>query len=85
MHKGDHPKFKYKVGTALRDPIKDFNWKTNIFNFNINLKLDINIINNILIRKFYTPINKHYKTINFIEYSLCESVYKIHNNKADTL
>ena len=58
IHKGDHKKFNWKVGTALRGPIDYFN---KIINLNANLKNEnnnselkqykINIINNIKIKQ----------------------------------
>ena len=85
VHKGDHKKFQFKVGTALREPINDFNANINIFNFknNINSKLDINVINNIIIRKNSSSFDKDYKTISLIFEGYFKDIYKVQSTKID--
>ena len=38
IHKGSHKKYDYKLGTALKEPIKEFNMNKNMIDKNINKK-----------------------------------------------
>ena len=80
IHKGDHKKFEFQVGTILKNPIVSFNSnKKNKFNLNLEL------IYNIIIRFYNEDSSSLYKKLKFLGEGSFASSYICQNRITDSI